>query len=183
MVPLLWQVVPASAPAWERPCARCAHGALAPTSRFRVNSNGSLHDVWLLYECPVCGAHQKRSVHRRIRERVRSLECYRRNDPDAAALCALHLARGQKLAFDVLGPRPAACGSWRVAVAQPFPCRARWDALLARALDASRSRVRAAWRVDAGACAPRFGARDLVPAAGRLAIELDAGRLVRVTDW
>jgi len=53
--PLVWRVLPLGVPAWPECCSRCAAPELESTSRFRVNANGVLHDVWLLYRCPSCG--------------------------------------------------------------------------------------------------------------------------------
>ena len=80
---ILWRILPSALPTWARACGRCAAAALEPTSRFRVNSNGSVHDVWLLYTCPGCGWGEKRSLLRRVHERDVLLDPYRENDPSA----------------------------------------------------------------------------------------------------
>lgn len=174
MDPLVWRVLPLGVPAWPERCSRCAAPELESTSRFRVNANGVLHDVWLLYRCPSCGLPRKRSVRRRVREDAGgSLEPYRRSDPRCAALWAFELSRGQRVAYRVeRQPLGSACGL-EVRIEQPFPCGVRWDAFLARELGCSRARVVAAWQRGALTVARAARPRDVVRDGDRLRAWLD----------
>jgi hypothetical protein len=163
--PIIWRVVPRAAPTWATRCTECCAPALECTGRFRVNSNGSIHDVWLIYECPSCGHRRKRSVHRRVRETVGlSLDPYRENDSRAAALWAFALSRGESVPYQV--ERPAIIGPALLAIQidQPFPCGARWDMFLAHEIGASRRQIRATWRSSTlfvpSASRPRSVVRD-----------------------
>ncbi|MDJ0788061.1 MAG: DUF1062 domain-containing protein [Myxococcota bacterium] len=174
MVSLVWQVLPASLPSWIRACSRCASPALEPTDRFRINANGPAHDVWLIYECPHCGAPHKRSLRRRVREAwPGELDPYRGNDSAAAALWALHLGRGQPLAHRVV--RDALCESERVAVhvSQPHPCRVRWDRLLSAELGLSRSAIGRRWKVAFVPLTRPFEARAVVRDGDGILLALD----------
>jgi hypothetical protein len=171
---LVWRVLPQGVPTWPERCSRCGAPELASTSKFRVNANGALHDVWLLYRCPGCGLPRKRSVIRRVREDAcGSLDPYRRSDPACAALWAFALSRGQRVAYRVERPPIAPACALDVAIEQPFPCGVRWDAFLARELAWSRSKVVAAWRREALAVAPATRPRDVVRNGDRLRVWLD----------
>jgi hypothetical protein len=153
-------------PALALPCARCAQlSAFVCTERFRVNANGGRLDVWLLYRCAGCGEVHKQRIERRVstgalpRER---LAAYRSDAPERVRACAFAAGRGAEVPHRVARPplpAPAelsAAGGLAVRIAQPEPCGARWDRLLARELAWPRSRVareaaRGALRVNGGA--------------------------------
>ncbi len=175
---LHWRLLPAELPRWSQPCRACGHRELAPTTRFRVNSNRASHDVWLLYECVRCGAPSKRSLLRRVREHGPSLARYRANDADAAALWALQLGRGARVPWQVVGPLSEGPGDFHVHIEQPYPCRVRADQLIARTLGCSRSRVRSAWGSGVVPIEPKSAPRDIVPATSEWALRVDEeGRL------
>jgi hypothetical protein len=104
----------------------------ASTGRFRVNSNGERHDLWLLYRCPACGDTAKRRLVGRRRESelpAGALAPYLHDDP----------AWARRHAFEL--PPRAAAGELVVRVAQPEPSGERWDRFLARELGLSRGAV------------------------------------------
>lgn len=172
MDPLVWRVLPLGVPTWPERCSGCSAPELESTSKFRVNANGVLHDVWLLYRCTGCGLTRKRSVLRRVREEAcGSLDPYRHSDPDHAALWAFALSRGQRVAYRVERPPLAPAGELDVRIAQPFPCGVRWDAFLARELGCARAKVVAAWQRGALAVAPATRPRDVVRDGDRLLVE------------
>jgi len=171
---VLWRVLPRAVPAWTVSCDHCSATGLECTGRFRVNANGALHDVWLLYACPACGRGRRRSVHRRVRESAAlPLAPFRRDDPGVAALWAFALSRGTPVPYRV--ERPALVGPAGLAlrIEQPFPCGARWDALLARELGVSRSRLRVLWRAGAVCTADGLRPGRDVRDGDRLALWLD----------
>ena len=61
------------------------------TNKFRVNANGKAIDVWLLFDCCVCGATAKLAVLQRVPvasiERARLL-AFEANDADEAEAAA-----------------------------------------------------------------------------------------------
>ena len=174
MHPIVWRVVPLAVPAWPVRCARCGAPDLHSTGRFRVNSNGPLHDVWLIYRCPSCELSRKRSIHRRVREVAGcSLAPYRCNDPDTATHCAFALSHGAQVAYRVERPPLVFTAALDVQITARFPCGARWDAFLARELGCSRSKIVLAWCAGAVRVAPTARARAVVRDGDRLSAYLD----------
>jgi hypothetical protein len=75
-----------------RHCPRCRRSQRFECAhRFRVNANGKLVDVWLLFDCERCGSTAKLPVLERVPVsrigRVR-LDAFARNDPGLAAALA-----------------------------------------------------------------------------------------------
>lgn len=142
---VLWHVEVLGTPAWRERCARCSRpSAFESTGRFRVNSNGERHDLWLLYRCPLCGDTRKRRLAQCCRARelpAGALEPYLHDEPSWARRHAFELPPGEALAYRVLRPELPFAGGLAVRVAQPEPCGERWDRFLARELGWSRSRV------------------------------------------
>lgn len=147
MVYTVWRLRPLAVPAWSAACTNCPSAWLESTGRFRVNSNGQLHDVWLIYRCPRCGTRRKRSVHRRVREGKAgvTLDAYRRDDETLAVAHGFALCPGAPVGFAVERPHLPASGLLSARIVQPLSCAVRWDRLLAGELGWSRGRVRAAW--------------------------------------
>jgi hypothetical protein len=142
---MVWRVEALALPPLSLPCARCARTSLFHcTEKFRVNANGGLLDVWLLYRCQECAEVHKARVQRRVPARSLSRELLASYQGDDAALvraCAFELARGAEAPCRVLrAPLPEA-GGFVARIRQPEPCGLRWDRLLARELAWSRSRV------------------------------------------
>lgn len=155
----LWRVEVLGTPAWRERCVRCGWPrAHESTGRFRVNSNGERHDLWLLYRCPLCGDTRKRRLAQRCRAGelpAGALEPYLRDDPAWARRHAFELPAREPLPYRVLRPELPAEGRLGVRIVQPEPCGERIDRFLAHALGWSRSRlVRAAaagaLRLDGG---------------------------------
>jgi hypothetical protein len=157
---VVWRVEALSLPALSLPCARCERvSAFRCTERFRVNANGGLLDVWLLYRCEACAEVHKERIHRRVRTDALApalLDAYQGDSPAAVARCAFAAGRGAEVAYRVVRDALPACGALRARIEQPEPCGLRWDRLLARELGWSRSRLlremeRGSVRVNAGA--------------------------------
>jgi hypothetical protein len=161
---VLWRVEVLGTPAWRERCARCGRpSAHESTGRFRVNSNGERHDLWLLYRCPLCGDTRKRRLAQRCRAGelpARALDPYLHDDPVWARRHAFELPPREPLPYRVERPELPGEGVLAVRVAQPEPCGERWDRFLARELGWSRSRVvhvaaTGALRLDGGASLAR----------------------------
>ena len=152
---VLWRVDVLSTPAWRDACARCGrvvhHDS---TGRFRVNSNGARHDVWLLYRCRGCGDTRKRRLaHRCLASELPGggLARYLENDAACARRHAFELAPQEPLPYrvmrpelpaaGVLRPEPAPAGPLHARILSPEPCGERWDRFLARELACSRGEV------------------------------------------
>lgn len=134
-----------STPAWRDACARRGRAILHDsTGRFRVNSNGARHDVWLLYRCRGCGDTRKRRIaHRCLASELPcgALAPYLENDAACARRHAFELAPQEPLPYRVLRPEPAPAGVLHARIHSPEPCGERWDRFLARELACSRGEV------------------------------------------
>jgi hypothetical protein len=155
----LWRVEALALPTLSLPCPRCAQlSAFVCTERFRVNANGGLLDVWLLYRCSVCDAGHKHRTLRRVRPAALArerLDGYQGDAPALVRACAFAAGRGAEVPYRVVRPPLPPSGAVSARIAQPEPCGARWDRLLARELGWSRSRLareaeRGALRVNGG---------------------------------
>ena len=145
MLHLVWRVEALALPALTLPCARCARVcAFHCTERFRVNANGGVLDVWLLYRCAACAEVHKERIQRRVRPDALPrglLDAYLRDDPAELRRCAFARGGGAAVAWRVeRAPLPGGC-ALRVRIEQPEPCGVRWDRLLASELAWSRARV------------------------------------------
>jgi hypothetical protein len=145
---IVWRVEALALPPLALPCARCARvSSFHCTEKFRVNANGGLLDVWLLYRCAACAEVHKARVLRRVAARSLAREALAGYQGDDAALvraAAFELARGAEVPHRVVRPPLPASGSLRARVVQPEPCGARWDRLLARELGVSRAQLQRA---------------------------------------
>jgi hypothetical protein len=170
----VWRVRPLAVPVWLVACARCDGSFLESTGRFRVNSNGGRHDVWLIYRCPHCSLRRKLPVHRRVTEDTRGvvLAAYRRNDPELAESLAFAVASHQTLPYRVERPPLPATGRVQALIVQPLFCGVRWDRFVAHELGWSRSRVRTAWRSGVIRTEPRCAANTWVRDGQRLHLDV-----------
>ena len=76
----------AGAPRVYHRCARCGRKQeVINSGKFRVNANGSLIDVWLIFRCKKCKQTWNLTVYERVRASKVPPEEYERflqNDPD-----------------------------------------------------------------------------------------------------
>ena len=159
MLQVVWRVEALALPALSLPCARCACvSSFLCTERFRVNANGGLLDVWLLYRCETCDALHKQRVKRRVRADALQrdlLAGYQADEPSLVRRCAFAAGGGAEVAYRVVREPLPASGLLRALIDQPEPCGVRWDRMLASELGWTRSRVareaeRGALRVNGG---------------------------------
>lgn len=62
-----WLVVPKELPAVLRRCPKCGKKTeYENNGKFRVNANGSLLDIWLIYRCESCETSWNMAVYERI---------------------------------------------------------------------------------------------------------------------
>jgi hypothetical protein len=145
VLPLVWRVEALALPALSLPCARCARTSrFECAERFRVNANGGLLDVWLLYRCVACAELHKQRVQRRVRTGALPrglLAAYQGDARAEVRRCAFAAGGGAEVAYRVVREPLPAGGALRVRIAQREPCGVRWDRLLARELGWSRSRL------------------------------------------
>ncbi|CAL9350750.1 hypothetical protein SUDANB121_00472 [Nocardiopsis dassonvillei] len=135
-------------------CADCAsEHATVGDSRFRVNANGKLLDVWLLVNCVSCDRTGKITVHDRVPVRSLPADLLAGYTANAASLVPGVLfdpliARRNRFALDwdgcwELQAPPVPEGPWPVEVTVVFddPVPVRPERLIARGLGVSRAEV------------------------------------------
>lgn len=145
MLQFVWRLEALALPALSLPCARCARlSSFLCTERFRVNANGGLLDVWLLYRCAACGELHKQRIRRRVRADALPralLEAYQADAHAEVRRCAFAAAADAAVAYRVVREPLPASGAARACIVQLEPCGVRWDRLLPRELSWSRARL------------------------------------------
>lgn len=92
-----------------RNCSGCGRKALfVSTGQFRVNANGNLIDIWLIYQCEKCRHTYNLTVHERTKAKKIAKEQYLaflRNDEELALKCGtdLDLLKRNKAEADMNG--------------------------------------------------------------------------------
>lgn len=173
---VLWRVVVLAAPRWRERCARCAVlSDFVCVDRFRVNSHGERHDVWLLYRCSRCGGTRKRRIARRRRAHELPpgrVEPYLRDDAGWLRRHAFELPLREPLPYRVERPALPSEGALEVGIDQPRPCGVRWDRFLAGELGCSRSALARRLRTGRVRLSPGVRAADPVAHGQRFVAEL-----------
>ena len=84
-----WIVTPDQLPAIIRRCPKCGKKTeFINSGKFRVNANGRLLDVWLVYRCGQCETSWNMTLWERVeagRLEKKEYEGFLNNDPDLAA--------------------------------------------------------------------------------------------------
>lgn len=154
----LWVVREVGLPAIVKACVSCRSTRHRPTGRFRVNANGKLLDVWMLFCCELCGRTSKIPVHERVHVRAlehRRLLMFESDDPAAVRRLAMDEALAGRAAY-----RLDWSGTWELDTDLPFhdlehdqvplavvvrfelPAPVRVEKLLTAGFGVSRSAVR-----------------------------------------
>ncbi|MBS6951632.1 MAG: DUF1062 domain-containing protein [Enterocloster asparagiformis] len=154
-----WHILPDRLPAVLQKCSRCGKRTEFENSgRFRVNANGRMLDVWLIYRCKTCKATWNMEIYERVLASELDSEEYEHflnNDIRLAAKygCDAGLFARNKVEMS------AASAEYKVQMIDtPVPCKRegwseveihlagclklRVDALFAGQLGISRSRVK-----------------------------------------
>lgn len=122
------------------------------TGKFRVNANGKMLDVWLIYRCCNCGQTCNVPIYSRMRINALDRALYEallRNDPDVVARYALDRAVFQRngfqlareLPYEVRALEKAPGGAW-LRFHNPCRIRLRHDKLLAQSCGISRAQAK-----------------------------------------
>ena len=152
-----------AAPTLRWTCPRCDHDEFVSSDRFRMNCNGKLADIWLIYRCGRCDSTKnltvvERTPTRRIAPAL--FEAATANDASAARAVARDLsvikAAGARVArgdrFEV--SRSDLITPATLHLEFPEPLLVRLDEVIARALAIPRSVVRASIASGATTVAP-----------------------------
>lgn len=91
-----WEVIPDVLPEVKRNCPKCGEKKHFKNSeKFRVNANGSLIDIWLIYQCIKCKSTWNMTIYERINLKEISKEEYGKflsNDRELAIQCGLNIS-------------------------------------------------------------------------------------------
>lgn len=154
-----WMLIPTGLPAVIRRCPKCSRKTEFQNSgKFRVNANGRMLDIWLVYRCRVCETSWNMAVYERIEadalEQV-EYEAFLKNDSGLAAaygssrkLFARNRAEmgGKSNAFTVQVKDttiPCRAMEWQEAEVWLGGClKLRIDALFAKEMGISRNQVK-----------------------------------------
>lgn len=165
MQQLFWSVTPNGMPTLAKRCPKCGHPHYTSGGQFRVNANGGLVDVWLVYRCGRCKATWNLEVLARTRPSAIGRVQYERflaNAPALALQCAFdpallrrnHAALDvEALAFTVEGPLPTEYPC-TVALQPAFPLPIPAAKALAQRLGLSGSALRRLEEAGALCCEP-----------------------------
>ncbi|MEY8353080.1 DUF1062 domain-containing protein [Lachnospiraceae bacterium 54-53] len=154
-----WIVTPDQLPAVLRRCPKCGKKTeFINSGKFRVNANGRLIDVWMIYRCVQCDTSWNMTVWERVNAGSmdeKEYEGFLKNDPDLAAKYGndRDLFAGNKAEA-----APAKAEYHVTVVDTPYPCKEEYgleigikvpsgfdlraDALLTKQLSVSRERVK-----------------------------------------
>jgi hypothetical protein len=135
-------------------CPRCSCHEFVCAQRFRVNTNGKLADIWLIYRCAHCDATKNVTIVERtpVAKISRPLfEAAMENDESAARRLArdlavlgragIRVARGDRFETNTVAVGVALdCECARLDFTEPL--LVRLDAVVAAATGTSRSRLR-----------------------------------------
>ena len=170
----IWRIRALDVPVWATSCTRCASPHLVSTGRFRVNANGALHDVWLLYRCPVCDEGRKRRILKRVRADAPGVDLagFRRDDPALAVAMAFGATPYPPVPYVVEREPLPESGRLMTRIEQPHTCGVRWDRLLAAELGWSRSRIGRAFRCGSIEIEPAAKPSQVVRDGQRVSLDL-----------
>jgi hypothetical protein len=150
----MWKVKPTALPLIVRWCASCsASRRYYCSGKFRVNTQGKLLDVWLIYRCKECDRTLNIEVVERANRRAiptADYESYLRNDPAMVRRVAfdgnLFRRLGHQVDYDVpfevegetIDVENETAETVTVQLSFDVPSQARLDRLLSRQLGISR---------------------------------------------
>lgn len=154
-----WIVMPDELPAVIRRCPKCGRKTEFKNSgKFRVNANGRLIDVWLIFRCSVCDTSWNMAVWERVeagRLDRKEYEGFLKNDPGLAVTYGTDrelFVKNKAETADIkteyhilemdtpLSCRPAY--AMEIEVKIPAGLKVRTDLFLVRQLSVSRSRIK-----------------------------------------
>lgn len=83
-----WEIIPNELPKVFRNCPKCNEKTnFINTENFRINANGNLLDIWLIYQCERCKSTWKLAIYERVKPKSIFNEEYERflaNDKELA---------------------------------------------------------------------------------------------------
>lgn len=151
-----YRIKPTQALKIIRNCSGCGRKAFfVSTGQFRVNANGSLVDIWLVYQCEKCRHTYNLTIYERTKANKIAKEqylAYLRNDEELALKCGtnLNLLKKNKAEADIDGleyqyenvKTEAKDGCSRIIIQNPYRLKVRIDRLLPELMGISRSQMK-----------------------------------------
>lgn len=154
-----YRIRPVSALKIIRNCAGCGKKTVfGSTGQFRINANGNLVDVWLIYQCEKCKHTFNFSVYERMKADKLPQEQYLAflgNEKELAIRVGndVNLFRKNRAEIDDKQPEyiceklnggyeNGKAGQGRIVIQNPFMMKMRTDKLLPELLRMSRSQVK-----------------------------------------
>lgn len=155
----LWLIVPDQLPAVLRRCPKCkGKRQFENSGKFRVNANGKLLDVWLIYRCSHCDTSWNMTIIERANPETinkSEYEGFLSNSPQLAASYGsdweLFIKNKAEIAeikagYHILEAETVApvneTAYMEIQIKNPSGMKLRADALLAGELSVSRSRIK-----------------------------------------
>lgn len=151
-----YRIKPTQALKIIRNCSGCGRKTFfVSTGQFRVNANGNLVDIWLVYQCEKCRHTYNLTVYERTKAKKLAKEQYLaflRNDEELALECGtnLDLLKRNKAETDINGleyqyekvEAEAKDGGLRIIIQNPYRLKVRIDKLLPELMEISRSQMK-----------------------------------------
>jgi len=153
------EIIPDATPEVKRNCPKCGEKKHYKNSeKFRVNANGSLIDVWLIYQCEKCSSTWNMTIHERINPSAISKSQYEKfqsNDRDLAVQCGfdINIHRKNKIeavwdsvSYNIitreLNQTYVNEDELQYIIRCKYPLQVRVDKLLSEKLQISRNKIR-----------------------------------------
>lgn len=154
-----WTITGEALPTVRRRCPKCGQKTeFINSGKFRVNGNGRLLDIWLIYRCHQCKSTWNMTIYERISPediRREEYEGYLNNSPVLARVCGTsrelfakngaevsEASGGYSVETSETGTVCARGGETEIAINITSSIRLRADALFAQQLKLTRNQVK-----------------------------------------
>ncbi len=154
-----WEIIPDTTPEVKRNCPKCGEKKhYINSEKFRVNANGALIDIWLIYQCEKCKSTWNMTIHERINPNAISkiqYEKFQSNDRELAIQYGLDTNMHKKNKIEAiwesvryniiskeLSQRSERKDEQQYIIKCKYPLQIRADKLLSEKLQISRSKIR-----------------------------------------
>ncbi|SCG83865.1 hypothetical protein DW1_2301 [Proteiniborus sp. DW1] len=154
-----WEIIPDTTPQVKRNCPKCGDKKhYINSEKFRVNANGSLIDIWLIYQCEKCSSTWNMTIHERIKPNAISkiqYEKFQSNDRDLALHYGLDInihkknkveAIWESVRYNIITREMSQTNEredeQQYIIRCKYPLQLRADKLLSEKLQVSRSKIR-----------------------------------------
>lgn len=154
-----WEIIPDTTPVVKRNCPKCGEKKhYVNSEKFRVNANGSLIDIWLIYQCEKCNSTWNMTIHERIHPNTISktqYEKFQANDKELAIQYGLDSnihkknkieAVWESVRYSIISKELSQTGErefeQQYIIKFKYPLQIRADKLLSDKLQISRSKIK-----------------------------------------